>query len=637
MRFLIEYNFKTKDTTKLFVLASLLFISYISQSATFTSTQSGNWNTGSTWGNEGNTAGVDYPSSTDDVTIANGYTVTIPYASYTTGYNHSGNIDIKSNGTLISEAGNSSDGLSITDGKLSVSGTLTVGRGASGGLEADLAIKGSGKMDVYAGASVLIWDDLRAEDNAVILIESGVCVDVKDDYMHTGTNAYIGGAGSISIGPTSGTHNVQYSNGAGTGQLASGFTVLRESGGTPCAGSTVSTGTGNFELGTYYSQQNGDWSSASTWTMDAAGTIPATFPPLSINNVVINHDVDYTQGTAYAHSGDITVGSSGRLDMDNGTSSGSIFEFVGDNFNISGTLTTTRDFANQMSGTGGTLRVLSTGHMDIGDDFHLEGSGITILENTVCINVADDVKLYDTNHIVCGVGSISVGPNASQNVFSFFNSTSSNQYCSSVLGYSGSGADCSGSPIFQGTGGAILPIDLVSFKAKKLNGSVLLQWSTASEINNDYFTIERSTNGSEFEDIETVLGAGNSNSILNYSFVDNNLPAGNVYYRLKQTDFDGSETYSEIVMVVIEKESLTKDVNLFPNPTAGLVNISFSQPDVYNVVVTDITGKSLTSYQFDSVTNNSGTIDLSDLQNGIYLVHLITDNSRIVRKIELTK
>ena len=89
-----------------------------------------------------------------------------------------------------------------------------------------------------------------------------------------------------------------------------------------------------------------------------------------------------------------------------------------------------------------------------------------------------------------------------------------------------------------------LPIELLSFEAICNNNSVNLLWSTASEKNNDYFTIERSSDGITFQTVLTVKGAGNSNQVINYSAIDEKPIDGIAYYRLKQTDYDGKFEYS---------------------------------------------------------------------------------------------
>ena len=93
-----------------------------------------------------------------------------------------------------------------------------------------------------------------------------------------------------------------------------------------------------------------------------------------------------------------------------------------------------------------------------------------------------------------------------------------------------------------------LPIELLSFNAKSSKNFVLLKWATAAEINNDHFTIEKSNNGINFNEVATINGTGNSNTLKEYAYSDEN-PYTVTYYRLKQTDFNGAYTYSPIISV----------------------------------------------------------------------------------------
>jgi hypothetical protein len=115
-----------------------------------------------------------------------------------------------------------------------------------------------------------------------------------------------------------------------------------------------------------------------------------------------------------------------------------------------------------------------------------------------------------------------------------------------------------------------LPIELLSFKAKLNNNIVELNWQTATEINNDYFVIERSVDGKVWESIDTIKGAGNSSNVLNYANSDEKPLLGSSYYRLKQVDFDQKFSYSNIAVVNFEG---FKIIDLFPNPSDGNINI----------------------------------------------------------------
>ena len=100
---------------------------------------------------------------------------------------------------------------------------------------------------------------------------------------------------------------------------------------------------------------------------------------------------------------------------------------------------------------------------------------------------------------------------------------------------------------------------------------VLLTWQTATELNNDYFEVQRAADGKTWEAIGKVKGAGNSNALLDYNFTDKKPLEGINFYRLLQVDFDRQSEYSPIISINYEKSSLfnTVEVQLYPNPTGG--------------------------------------------------------------------
>lgn len=116
---------------------------------------------------------------------------------------------------------------------------------------------------------------------------------------------------------------------------------------------------------------------------------------------------------------------------------------------------------------------------------------------------------------------------------------------------------------FTGTG-IILPVEMAEFRAQSIDGEVYLDWTTASEVNNDFFTVQRTVDGTSFENIGMVDGAGNSQDRLSYNFVDYNPFKGTSYYRIKQTDFNGNYKYSELVAVDLDGKAvqLLKTINL---------------------------------------------------------------------------
>ncbi len=172
---------------------------------------------------------------------------------------------------------------------------------------------------------------------------------------------------------------------------------------------------------------------------------------------------------------------------------------------------------------------------------------------------------------------------------------------------------------------AILPVELLSFEVRKTNDKVNLYWSTATEVNNEGFEIQRSLDGTVFEKIGWVEGNGNTDGIKEYQFIDHNINhAGNFYYRLKQMDYNGSFDYSDIVSVRIDVANISlHDFSLFPNPNKGVFNLTGNTNDEH--VKFDVLDKSgrLVYTLNGSLDNGQKQLDLSFLENGVYTLRIV--------------
>jgi len=154
-----------------------------------------------------------------------------------------------------------------------------------------------------------------------------------------------------------------------------------------------------------------------------------------------------------------------------------------------------------------------------------------------------------------------------------------------------------------------------------LYGDDSVSGDCASEINNNYFIIERSTNAITWEKVKDITGSGNSNTIKSYAFTDPNPYPGVSYYRLKQTDFDGQIDSSQIKSVRVEK--LKKEtVNLFPNPVKNQITIEGSDAELKDIRIYNMLGQDVT-YSTHQAVNNETTvvINLSKLNPGIYYIY----------------
>lgn len=129
----------------------------------------------------------------------------------------------------------------------------------------------------------------------------------------------------------------------------------------------------------------------------------------------------------------------------------------------------------------------------------------------------------------------------------------------------------------------ILPVELLFFESECIESGVILNWITASENNNNYFTIEKSSDGVNFEPVISVEGAGNSNQLLYYNAIDDEVSPELTYYRLRQTDFDGSISYSEIISTDCSQPAYS--VIISPNPVWEHLDIYLYGADVQKIKV----------------------------------------------------
>ncbi len=171
---------------------------------------------------------------------------------------------------------------------------------------------------------------------------------------------------------------------------------------------------------------------------------------------------------------------------------------------------------------------------------------------------------------------------------------------------------------------APLPIELLFFNGKPEKESIGLSWATATELNNDYFSIEKSTDGIRWTVLENIQGAGNSTMNLQYTFEDKTPEAGIQYYRLKQTDFDGTFTYSVAIAINFEGSTIANSIAIYPNPnSSNQLNFRGINHDFfYTLDVKKITGELLYTQ-----TVNTHSIALPDLEKGMYLITVYAEGN----------
>ena len=173
--------------------------------------------------------------------------------------------------------------------------------------------------------------------------------------------------------------------------------------------------------------------------------------------------------------------------------------------------------------------------------------------------------------------------------------------------------------------GTILPIELLFFNAQPEGENVKCKWETSSETNNEYFEVERLSNGKEFFPIGKVsgYGLGTSTESRTYSLIDDDVCNDIRYYRLKQVDIDGNYSYSDVV--AIDCSSDKKGINIYPNPTESTIFCSFYENKNSSLTFQwrDILGKVIKEEIHDVIKGfNTVQSDVSDLAKGIYFLRV---------------
>lgn len=197
------------------------------------------------------------------------------------------------------------------------------------------------------------------------------------------------------------------------------------------------------------------------------------------------------------------------------------------------------------------------------------------------------------------------------------------------------GEEIDANPAYRNSGYITpLPVTLLYFKAQLQQRQVLLTWATATEENNAYFALERSTDGKQFTEIGRMAGAGNSNVQLNYRFLDAKAPVGRVYYRLKQVDHDGTATYSKLADVnLLLGEAILKP---YPNPTTGTLYLDLRNytEDTYLVQLFEAGGKIILEQRLNGGATH--TLDLSGVVQGVYILRLTgnqgTQSTKVIKR-----
>ena len=256
--------------------------------------------------------------------------------------------------------------------------------------------------------------------------------------------------------------------------------------------------------------------------------------------------------------------------------------------------------------------------------------GMTIGVDATSANVVIDSCYFFGNSSTSAIGNDIYIKNKSSVSVDYCSFSASSPYSGVTPTHTGLYNASSPGPTLPGFSGGCgssivitpLPIKLLKFEGICSYGKVKITWTTATETNNNYFTIEKSTDAYNWEVLTTVPGAGNSNSLLNYSITDEEINNELHYYRLKQTDFNGKYAYSEIIAV---KSCFVDNIDLVVagNPVSNYMNVFVNSTNKQNIkfYIKDILGRNILTNEFEiNKGENSLLIDVRNIKSGIYLV-----------------
>jgi len=602
--------------------------------ANITCAQSGNWNSTSTW-----TGGV-VPTSADVVTISDGRTVTVnatdaACSSITLGGTGTGagSITFASSGSPVLTVTNNistSTGTGISTITLVSGATLSANSIVNGGAHTNLTCDFSTGTVIYSSSgSTTIF--AATYDNLTIA---------------AGSNK------KTLAGTTTVTGTLTISSGA---LIQSSFTLDLK--GNFINNSTFSGGTGTTIFDNNSAQTisgSGPW-----------GPITQTFYNLYINNssgvtlsapVSVSHTLVLESGILTLGSNKLTVtgmiyvvgsatsyietNSTGVLEMTASHSTGTVFP-IGDGYNPITIQPATADATFDVSVSDGVTDKLGAAisSHSVGVTWKVVLTSGSAQNVTVTPEWFSGDELTSFSRATSYVASRTTSPTGTWGPLSVAGAASgSNPYTQS--GTISSMALSTNYYIGVGDNVGALPVTLISFEANYENNQVNLNWATASEINNHYFEIERSTDGQIWQGISKIDGHGNSTEQQDYSYTDDLagiVPAGDIYYRLHQVDFNGAATYSMIRSVSVNAPAPSSSITVYPNPTSRELNVNWNSEDNGNAMlrIVNISGATLYSENVTGIGTMHKQLDLSAYKSGTYFVQIVTDkntNSQTVIK-----
>ncbi len=476
---------------------------------------------------------------------------------------NNGDIDIDG-GSLTINAG-TVRAIDNNDGDLDViNGSVTIANGAT--LLLDESI------EVFNGASITVSGTLTSQDNDIDINAGGTITVNATGSINAGDEILVQGT-LINSGSVDANADITLSS-----------TATFTNSGTADAGDDIHLDGTVTNSGTLDASDDLDLATGGSLTN--SGTTHAD------NDIDLNGTVSNSGAVDAGNDVDIdgTMTSSGTIDGDDIDVDGSLTNSgtitADDQMTVTGTLVSSGDITtdNDFVVDGGNVTIQSGGTIDSNEDLKVYGGGTLTIDAGASVTVANDII---NNSQANGGGPISQGSFiingtlTGSDDFTIQNSTPNSSvtgtgtiniagtYNDSECPATGNFCLCEGTSVGACNASGPLPVELISFSVILNHQTVEVYWATASELNNDYFTIERASDIEEFYSVgNPIAGHGTTSEKNSYSAKDENPLFGRSYYRLKQTDFDGAFTYSPVRVVDYEGPQFSS-LRVSPNPTGG--------------------------------------------------------------------
>ncbi len=623
-----------------FLFAFIIFYlcANIASSATFTAegmaAGSFDWNSGATWGNGGNVVGVDFPGPGDAVNIPGGEIVEIPagFAAQCSKMNlNNDEEDLSTQLTLMS----STSSLTLT-GSLQMLPWNGMAGAISGHLAGNITMNG-GTITIGGDFTATCYDDGDffyhqniTTDGGILTINGDISFTNNGVALATINMNTVNSVLNVGAGFTLGTlNNGVGANGTINYKGAAGQTILSEVTyyNLTISGGGLKTADGNIEVKNIVNMTSGNVNlSGNTLTLG--------------NNFLNIGTLSYTAGWMYGGSfkrwfdnTSTAIGDArGHFPIGSSTHYRPFWVAEGVTFGIQaeGTimLTHTADYT-------WPAHVTAT-HNDVSWGNTLQG----VSKSTWAVATGDG---YTLDNIDVRFGGQGFGTNVTTDLDA--------SLLASVVGTHAATTGTGTEPYVNRTGltsvginntfrigsrniiQSPLPIDLILFDAIENGSEVKVEWTTASEINNDYFTIQRSKDALNWESIKQVDGAGNSSSIINYIDKDPVPYSGTSFYRLRQTDFNGSVSYSQIESVNFQGIEI---VRIYPVPANQNMNLSINTS--FDTEVAIELFNSIGQNMFKEIVYctkglNDVSVDITKLPAGSYLIRLQSEQLSLSDKM----